>query len=90
TQGLLQCIKAFCRCLLLAYSCAIGPTSSLVLLPPALPSALELQDRIDEWTSATLIWMQPVCGAAVSGALWQVSEVLTEATLLAGCRQRQI
>ncbi|KAH1310236.1 hypothetical protein KXW65_006032, partial [Aspergillus fumigatus] len=69
---------------------AVGPTSSLVLLPPASPSALELHDRIAEWMSATLIWMQPVCEAAVSGALWQVSEVLTEATLLAGCRQRQI
>jgi hypothetical protein len=26
--------------------CAIGPTSTLVLLPPASPCALELQDRI--------------------------------------------
>jgi hypothetical protein len=34
--------------------------------------------------------MQPVHEAAVSVALWQVSEVLTEATLLARCRQQQI
>jgi hypothetical protein len=34
--------------------------------------------------------MQPDREAAVSGALWQVSEVLTEATFLAGCRQRQL